>query len=241
MPLVVYIAPMRFYSKKHQDELYKEMCIRAFDAWQTISGGAIRFALTDTILESNINLDWRRIDRKALGHCKFSYDNSNRLFGAEISIGISDGVICERYMAEDEVYHTILHEIGHALGLGHSNCDSDIMYTPHKYGIVKLSQRDMLSLKWLYKFPQGATVQEIATKYSIPSNDIDEIVTKIMMKNEPSEFEKVKNSIVVPQKDLLEVQTDIADLKKYNLTLQNIDVSSILKGNNVKLNPKKID
>ena len=47
------------------------------------------------------------------------------------------------------------------------------------------------------------------------------------MQNNPSEFEQVKNSLnpKTPQKDLLTEQTNIADLKKYNLALQNIQLS----------------
>lgn len=177
-------------------------------------------------MNSNINVEWRRIDRKALGHCQFGYDANNRLYSAEVSIGISDGVICQQYMDEGEVYHTILHEIGHALGLGHSPYDTDIMYTPHKYGVVSLSPRDKASIQWLYKLNQGTSVGELASQLKVSGQYPDEIITKFLMKDDPSEFEKVKNSLIGgEQKDLLTEQTNIGDLKKYNLQLQNIQLS----------------
>ena len=243
MPLVVFIAPMNFYSKQGQDYKYKNMVIKALETWQRASAGQIQIRLAEDLLSSNINVEWRRVDRTALGHCLFNYDNQNRLFSAEVSIGLSDGVIHQRYMSDDEVYHTILHEIGHALGLGHSPYKSDIMFTPHQYGMVNLSPNDCATIQWLYRLPQGATVSQIASKYGVGGSDIDEVIARVVEKGYKSEFEKVKDNIkTAPKKDLMQEHSNIGDLKKYNLTLQNIQLSprvtSYLTGRQIEKNEK---
>lgn len=229
MPLSVYIAPMKFYSKQGQDLKYRQMVIRALEEWQKATKGKVSFKIANSLLESNVNIDWKRVERKALGHCYFSFDGANRLYGAEVAIGLTEGLVHADYMDESEVYHTILHEIGHAIGLGHSHNKSDIMYTPHQRGINSISHGDVLTVNWLYSLPQGATTAEVASRYGVGGNDIDEIIAKFINKKSPSEFEKVKSSVKMPKRDLLEEQETLANLRKYHMALQNVQISDEMK------------
>ena len=228
-PLMVYIAPMKFYSKPGEDAKYRRMVIDALNEWSSASGGKISFKITNVLLESNINVDWKRVDRQALGHCYFNWDAQGRLYGAEVSIGLTDGRIHKAYDSEIEVYHTILHEIGHALGLGHSPYEQDIMYTPHQYGNASLSINDKYSIQWLYKIPAGASVQKIATKYGLStSSDIDSVIRKINNTASGSSNEQEKMKLHT-HRDLLQEAANIGDLKRYNMMLQNISLSQNVK------------
>ncbi len=229
-PLKFYIAPFRWYAKTGNDSYkYQALVKRALQEWEKVGGGKVKFKVVNTLNESQINLDWKRVDRKALGHCYFHFDNNSRLYSAEVQIGLSDGILHHQYQDENEVYHTILHEIGHALGLGHSTYDTDIMYTPHKYGVVNLSPRDALSVQWLYRLPYGTSVKEFAQKHNMNTDNIDDVILKIATEGKSHAFEDVKNSIRLPQKDLMQEQDKLAEMKKYNLQLQNVRVSEEVK------------
>ena len=108
------------------------------------------------------------------------------------------------------------------------------MYTPHQKGITHVGPGDRLSINWLYTFPQGKTVDEIASKYHTAGNDLDEVVARIISKQAKTDFEKVKDGVdttapAAQGKSLLDETQNIGDLKRYNMTLQNIQISPDLQ------------
>ena len=60
-------------------------------------------------------------------------------------------------------------------------------------------------------------------------SDIDEIIYKVMNRDTPSQFEKVKSQVEIPQRDLLDEQENIALLRKYHMALQNVTLSDDMR------------
>ncbi len=224
MPLCIYIAPFRWYKSMSEVDAYKYkgMVINAFNIWQSKLAGMVTFNIVDNLNDSHINVEWRRADRKSLGLCTFNYDELGRYYSAELSIGLSDGILHKRYMDENEVFHTILHEAGHAIGLGHSPNIEDIMYTPHQYGRVNLTINDIQTARFLYKFDVGKTEAQILNQYSnYPAKNLDHLVS--MLLGEKSDFQRTLDGTQNSNsKDLIQENANIGELKKYLMQINNI-------------------
>ncbi|WP_303674437.1 matrixin family metalloprotease [Vampirovibrio chlorellavorus] len=235
MPLKVYVAPFRWYEKSKQNEsyAYNQMVFDAFELWSKVSEGRVRFQQVAQLDGSQIDVSWRRVDRKSLGHCQYLVNQQSLLYSAEIKIGISDGLVHGQYNDMDEVKHTILHEIAHALGLiGHSDAGDDIMYVPHQYGVVNISQRDIDTLKTLYKLPPAFDYLAVGRKFKLKEPfTLHQVLDHLEGRSE-ADGKKIDFIPPPPPENpaVLQSQHDIlSHMGKFHLATQNIKVDPALK------------
>lgn len=129
--------------------------------WADVAGpGVPSFVFVDQPGDADIPIVW---EEKPSGdwyiaHCVYDLNLIQRRFG------VAHILVTARYAGREQVplqqlYETMLHEMGHALGLaGHSPYEDDIMYYRGTSKTDGLSERDRATLRALYAKPNGHRV-----------------------------------------------------------------------------------
>jgi predicted Zn-dependent protease len=239
MPLKIYVAPFRWYQKSKQQDsyTYQHMVAEALQIWSNATGGKFTFTITQDYMNSNVNVLWRRADRRSLGLCTINGVKDYMIYSAEVEIGISDGIIHAAYQDMNEVKHTIIHEMGHVIGLPHSPHPEDIMYVPHQYGVVKTSWRDINSANWLYTLEPGFNPALYMKDWGLESHcTIDELIWvyenqeqfkqngQTPQTRQQQDKSHLPKEYQTPDGTILQEQEVLAYKNIYQLSLQHIKV-----------------
>lgn len=144
--------PLNVYIEDHPKKAIVE---RAFKTWETRSDNLVTFEIKKAKLSSFLHVKFSESNPKVQ---KKDFANAVGLAStqsplgfyakAELTIFLKNPVN-GKTLSDNELYEISLHEIGHALGLGHSSNYQDIMY-PTTHGQTFLSDNDIATLRKIY-------------------------------------------------------------------------------------------
>lgn len=156
IPLRIYVAPGN--GMKGFQNSFPSFVPKALDAWCLASGKKISYVLTKDKSKADIKVSWTKDrlfgndnDRLKTGitHLKSA---SGEIVDADVEIRTVDPFNPERNIESGECASVVMHELGHALGLGHSTYIYDVMYfrsSTKQTG--EPTKRDDATLARLYK------------------------------------------------------------------------------------------
>ena len=150
-PIFVFITPI-LANDVCKDDMYL-MVRKAVESWNnilSINRVSINFQIVTQPAQADITVHWVKVGRIYEGMCNYVSVINDSIRKISIDIGLPN-----KFSGKDttdlSIYCAIMHEFGHALGLGHGVEIDDIMYVPHKKNISVLSENDIHVLKLIYK------------------------------------------------------------------------------------------
>jgi len=161
MPLRVYLPFPKEYQFKDPEAVHDAVRDGILD-WTDVAGPGIpSFTFVDTAEEADIPIFWEKESKGwFIASCSYSREVLHRHFKVDrilVTAREADG----REARLEDVYTTVLHEMGHALGLGgHSPNKADVMYPWRQQSrrLTTLSPRDRETLRLLYQRPVGQPI-----------------------------------------------------------------------------------
>jgi predicted Zn-dependent protease len=151
IPLRVYMPPGG--APDYRPEL-GEAVRSAFDRWERVAGIPVIFVFTHDSSRADVIVRWiSEFPIERTGQADVRWNGSGWLLSGTLTLATHNpgGIV----LPPQAVYTVALHEIGHLLGLGHSDDPADVMY-PTTDVRVDITVRDRQTARMLYDLPPGS-------------------------------------------------------------------------------------
>jgi len=126
-PLKIYVkeSPSRYYKS-----VYNNYVKYAFDVWRN-ADDRINYSIVSSKRDADISLYFiedlgEKYDKNYIGLTEYDLSRGKVIDYSKIQISLIK--FGDEVVSDGEIKATIIHELGHAFGLGHSNNEYDIMY-----------------------------------------------------------------------------------------------------------------
>ena len=126
-PLKVYVKES---SSRYYKSVYKDYVAYAFNVWDK-ADDRINYTFVNSSRDADISFIFvenlgRKYEENYLGLTEYDMNRDNEIEFSKIQISLIK--FSNEKVSDGEIKATIIHELGHAFGLGHSDCEHDIMY-----------------------------------------------------------------------------------------------------------------
>lgn len=147
----VYVSPI-LSNVQRKDFMINQVTL-AMNSWNNFlrqNNISVQFQAVQVAVNADIVVHWVKVGRVYEGMCKYLSVTGGVINKIAIDIGL-ENEFSGKNTTDLSIYCAIMHEFGHALGLGHGVDVDDIMFVPHQKNIQIPSENDIYVLKEIYK------------------------------------------------------------------------------------------
>ena len=131
----------------------RESVRSAFLRWERVARIPVRFEFVSNLAAAEVTVSWiRRFAIRRAGQADITWNRAGWIVSGQLTLAThtTNGIP----LSQEAVHTVALHEIGHLLGLGHSDDPRDVMFPSTE--VHDITARDRHTARLLYGVPPGS-------------------------------------------------------------------------------------